>query len=211
MRRRTVLTYGLGASVLAACGSERGPGPNFEAEGDPSLPSGSSVALTEAERDALLFLREEEKLARDVYDALADFGRPFTNIRHSEQRHMDAVLALLDAYGLDDPAAGLAPGEFRDPALAALYTSLVVEGQADLRSALTVGCRIEELDLRDLALAKADTTRPDVLATYDALLAGSRNHLRAYYGKLRQSGGDYTPQYVDQSTFDAIVSGEGGE
>ncbi len=66
--------------------------------------------LTAAEEEGLLFMREEEKLARDVYLVLFDkWGlRVFENIAESEQRHMDAVLYLLGKYGLDDPA--------RDPA-----------------------------------------------------------------------------------------------
>ena len=43
-------------------------------------------------------MREEEKLARDVYLTLYDiWGTPaFNNIASSEQTHMDAVLMLID-------------------------------------------------------------------------------------------------------------------
>ncbi len=50
--------------------------------------------LSQAEIDGLLFTREEEKLARDVYAALDGYGNPFVNIRGSEQSHMDAVLSF---------------------------------------------------------------------------------------------------------------------
>ena len=56
----------------------------------------------------MLFMREEEKLARDVYLTLYDAWRlaPFANISVSEQKHMNAMLLLLRKYGLPDPAAG---------------------------------------------------------------------------------------------------------
>jgi len=38
------------------------------------------------------------------------------------------------------------------------------------------------------------------------LLQGSRNHLRAYYQTLLNQGGSYTPQYLSQAEFDAIVN-----
>lgn len=49
-------------------------------------------------------MREEEKLARDVY---LTFGEKwgltlFTNIAKSEQTHTDAVKTLLDRYEIKD-------------------------------------------------------------------------------------------------------------
>lgn len=177
--------------------------------GDQS-PSGqsSSSELSVAERSDLLFIREEEKLARDVYTALAD-GRPiFDNISSSEQRHFDAVGDLLVAYGLEDPAADLKPGEFANPELRKLYTDLVSQGSASADAALEVGCAIEELDIKDLDGALANTTHSDIRTVYENLQRGSRNHLRAFYGNLTSGGGDYTPVHIDQATFDEIVSSE---
>jgi hypothetical protein len=151
-------------------------------------------------------MREEEKLARDVYDALDAYGNPFANIQTSEQRHMDRVLVLLDAYGIPDPAAGNGPGEFTNEDLLALYRSLVAQGSPTQLDALLVGCTIEELDIRDIEVAKSAVTHADITATYDALLLGSRNHLRAFHRRLTNLGGSYTPRYIDQATFDAIVS-----
>ena len=80
----------------------------FDGENEPT---GTTGSLTQAEIDALWFMREEEKLARDVYLVLAekwDLGL-FWNIAESEQQHMDAVLKLLKKYGLEDPAGD--PGD----------------------------------------------------------------------------------------------------
>ena len=180
-----------------------GPGGNHELDVDGAA---SSAELTQAEIDSLVFTREEEKVARDVYDALDDYGQPFVNIQRSEQRHMDAVEVLLDRYDLPDPAEGRGVGELANPQLQALHDGLVVKGAIGPREALAVGCEIEELDIRDIAAAKEGVEHADILATYDALTLGSRNHLRAFYGQLVAAGGRYSPKYLDQATFDAIVS-----
>ncbi len=167
---------------------------------------GQSGSLSQQEADSLLFMREEEKLARDVYRSLDGYGNPFVNIQGSEQNHMDALLGLLDAYGLADPVVSDEVGSFANQELKALYVKLVEQGEPSELAALSVGCTIEELDIRDIERAKEDVTHDDVIATYDLLLLGSRNHLRAFYGKLKQRGGSYTPQYIDQTEFDAIVN-----
>ncbi len=68
--------------------------------------------LSAAEVEGLLLMREEEKLARDVYDALADIWdlRAFSNIAGSEQTHMDAVGRVLATYGIPDPITDDTPG-----------------------------------------------------------------------------------------------------
>lgn len=164
------------------------------------------ATLSEAEEARLVFTREEEKLARDVYMALDSYGAPFTNIQDSEQRHFDSMGQLLVSYGLEDPAAGQGVGEFADPKLRDLYAQLVAQGAPSQLAALTVGCAIEDLDLRDLEVGLAETDAADITAVYENLSLGSRNHLRAFYGQLTAAGGRYTPQYLDQATFDAIVS-----
>ena len=163
--------------------------------------------LTTGETDRLLFLREEEKLARDVYLTLgAQWGTPiFTNIAASEQTHMDSVAQLLTRYQLADPAAGRGVGEFQNTTLQALYTQLVTQGSASLVDGLTVGATIEDLDIRDLERMIADTTRPDLIKVYENLMKGSRNHLRSFTAQLEAQGVTYVPQFIDQAAFEAIV------
>ena len=190
-------------AMVMACGNGTSQGVDVDA---PAAPSDGPAALSAGERATLAFVREEEKLARDVYDALDGNGQPLVNIKASEQRHMDELRVLLDRYGLPDPAATTAIGEFVDGDLRALYASLVAQGQVDAASSFTVGCTIEDLDLRDLARATADATHADLDASYELLMLGSRNHLRAFYSRLLAVGGSYRPQYIDQATFDAIVT-----
>ena len=101
---------------------------------------------------SLKFMREEEKVARDLYLAFYETWklRIFSNIAASEQRHMDAILALLDKYGIADPASDLKPGEFADSDLQDLYDNLLAKGTASQTDALSVGALVEEVDIDDL-------------------------------------------------------------
>ncbi|MBN1886821.1 MAG: DUF2202 domain-containing protein [Thermoflexales bacterium] len=167
-------------------------------------------ALSEAEIEGLFYMREEEKLARDVYLALYQkWGqRSFQNIANSEQTHTGEVLALIERYGLADPAADLPAGVFANATLQALYDQLVAEGSQSLASALRVGAAIEEIDILDLQASLAQTDRADIRSVYEDLLSGSHKHLRAFASTLnRQTGEIYQPQHLDQAAYDAIVDG----
>ena len=166
-----------------------------------------TAELSTTEADALVFMREEEKLARDVYQLLyAQWGQTiFTNIATSEQQHMDAVAMLLTRYGLPDPAAGTATGVFVDPALQQMFDALMAQGRTSLVAALTVGATIEDLDIKDLQIRLAQTDNADVQLVFNELMKGSRNHLRAFISQLTNLGVTYTPQYIAQAEFDAIV------
>ena len=156
----------------------------------------------------LAFLREEEKLARDVYRALfaVNGDRAFANIATAEQRHMDDVKLLLDRYGLADPAAATAPGEFANARLAALYVDLVARGKASLVEALKVGATIEDLDLSDVGKALDASDNRDIDAVIRNLAKGSRNHLRAFSARLTALGATYTAQYLPADEIATIVA-----
>ncbi|MCK6551981.1 DUF2202 domain-containing protein, partial [Myxococcota bacterium] len=168
----------------------------------------SATQLTAGQAGDLRFMREEEKLARDVYQALGETWevRAFDRIATAEQRHMDAMLALLEGYAVADPSSGRGSGDFQDATLAALYTQLVARGRTSLVEALRVGAEIEELDLSDLAARTAPDLPADIAATYANLARGSRNHLRAFHALLTARGETYTPTHLAQADYDAIVS-----
>jgi len=172
------------------------------------LPAGE---LSAEESASLLFMREEEKLARDVYNTLyAVWGQPtFSNIAASEQSHMDEIKLLLDRYGLADPA--LEPGVFTDPALQALYDQLVAQGSLSLAEALKVGGAIEEIDILDLQERLAQTDNADIQQVYNNLILGSYNHLNAFASALlTQTGETYQPQSLSAEAYAAIVTGQTG-
>jgi hypothetical protein len=166
--------------------------------------------LSQAEREALLFMREEEKLARDVYQALFERWnvQVFSNIAKSEQRHKEAILCLLQKYNLTDPVGANGPGVFQNTDLQALYTVLVQQGSASKEAAFRTGAQIEDLDIRDLMSATPDINNADILAVFGELTKGSRNHLRAFTRQLVQLGATYTPQYISAETYAQIIASE---
>ena len=142
----------------------------------------ASTNLTQAEIDSLIVMREEEKLARDVYLTLADcWNVPiFANIARSETRHMTVVGQLIRANGLNDPVADDTVGSFTNPKFAQLYDELVETGSRSLNDAYQVGVTIEEMDIRDLEESLAKVSNSNVRRVYQNLLRASQNHLRAF-------------------------------
>ena len=163
--------------------------------------------LSEQSAD-LLFIREEEKLARDVYDVLgAQYGTQiFQNIRKSEQGHMEALLPHILRLGLTDPIVDDSTGAFTNPDLTALYETLIDQGDVDLVAALTVGATIEDLDIVDIANAIVRADDAELITTYERLMCGSRNHLRSYTTQLGRQGADYTAQYLTPAELESILA-----
>lgn len=142
-------------------------------------------ALTAYEVDQLTFMKEEEKLARDVYTTLGQlWDLPvFANIARSEQTHMDRMDDLLVAYGLPDPALPEV-GTFTNPVLQHLYDRLVETGAASPRAALGVGEMIEITDIEDLGDLIAGTEEAAIISTAERLRNASYNHLAAFRSQL---------------------------
>jgi len=165
-----------------------------------------NATLTSQEIDGLQWMREEEKLAHDVYVTLGGLwgNRVFENVSRAETTHTEAVKTLLDRYGIADPAAGKPIGIFTDPAIQKLYDDLVARGRTSVVDAMAVGAIIEDLDINDLQ--RRATTTPDIALVYDELERGSENHLRAFVRNLDRQGASYTPAYISQEEFDSIIS-----
>jgi hypothetical protein len=167
-----------------------------------------TVVLTEEEKSHLLFMREEEKLARDVYIYLDDeySMNIFSNISSSEQTHMDEVLNIMEVYGLEDPASNEV-GVFTNETLQELYNDLIALGDKSLVDAMKVGATIEDVDIRDLDDALADTNKPDISNLFEILKCGSRNHMRAFVGQLDWNDETYTPQFITEEQYNEILNG----
>ncbi|MDO8284680.1 MAG: DUF2202 domain-containing protein [Rhodoferax sp.] len=223
----------LAALVLSACGGGDsfqpvGAGAGPGAGGPPFVVDSSGIssfnapalglslatlpieALSAAEQASLVWMREEEKLAHDVYAQMdAKWGaytRAFGNIATSESTHTEAVRQLLLRYSLSDPAATLAAGVFQNATLQGLHSQLVVTGNVSLVDALKVGAAVEEIDIVDLNAALLSVDNQDIRLVYTNLHKGSRNHLRAFVGLLLNLGVTYVPQYMDLATYTAMVS-----
>lgn len=155
----------------------------------------------------LCFLREEEKLARDVYITLYESSgmRVFDSISRSEQSHTDAVRDLMAARGITDPVTDDTVGVFVNSVLDSLYTDLTTSGLMGDTEALLVGATIEDLDIHDIEEMEARTTDAEILAMYDVLKCGSRNHMRSFISQLDRAGETYTPVYISSAAFEAII------
>ncbi len=180
----------------------------------------------------LAFMREEEKLARDVYIKLGmlypesvTFGR----IDDSEQQHTDAVKGMLEQYGLEDPNSndniGVFTGEAYGDYFTEKYRYLVNLASGSELDALYVGAFIEELDMHDIdrcpeVIVEQDngieddtqcgrlyTDQPDIVTLYDALLDGSASHLKGYVRAIEAiiGKGAYTAQVLSQEEVDEIL------
>jgi hypothetical protein len=144
-------------------------------------------ALTSIDADNILFLKQEEKLARDVYQALyAKWAQAtFRNISASEQRHMDAVDGLIARYRLTDTTPAM-PGRFTFPQLQELYAELIALGSQSLAEALAVGVMIEEMDIADIQEMLDATRESPIRRVLTNLQNGSYNHLEAFNYALDQ-------------------------
>ncbi len=163
-------------------------------------------SLSQSEINGLLLMREEEKMAQDVYDSFySTYGiLNFDRISNSESRHTAAVLALINHFGLTDPALAI-PGKFSSTVVQGLYDQLVAAGTTD-NLALSTGAFIEEYDIADLKKLLAETTNTDIIAVYSNLLKGSENHLRAFVRTLTIRGIVYSPQILSPTDFAAIIA-----
>ena len=173
-----------------------------------NLPPASKDELSDFEKAGLLYMREEEKLAHDVYANFYSLYQTqnFQNISQNELTHSDAVKVLIDRYGLPDPASN-EPGVFTNPDLLALYLELLSSGSQSLEDALKVGAAIEEIDILDLQAYMAGTDNADIQLVYESLLKGSGNHLRAFVAKLqKETGENYKPQYLNPDVYQALIN-----
>jgi len=164
-------------------------------------------SLGENEQAGIIYMREEEKLARDVYEASYEAHQLliFQNIASAEQTHMDAMKLLVDRYELEDPVLDES-GNFSDGDLQVLYDNLSLRSLQSLEEALLVGVLIEETDIADLQAHINETDNEDVVLVYDNLMKGSKNHLRSYVKVLERYGFSVTPQVLSQEQFDEILN-----
>jgi len=144
--------------------------------------STSTASLSAHVARHLVTLREEEKLARDVYTVFyAKWGaEAFSKIATAEARHMAAVKALLDEYGIEDPVGSNPPGVFTNEKIQAAYNDAVAKGMTSLNDAYKVGIAIEKADIALLRDLMGDTPRRDIKLVLQNLLSGSLNHLAVY-------------------------------
>ncbi len=159
-------------------------------------------------------MREEEKLARDVYLTFAQWypQQPvFQQIGDgSEQTHTDTMRDKLAQYGISDPnpqtnnlpgSIGVFTGADYGGYFTEKFAQLTQKGSESELSALYVGALIEELDMYDIVKCPKIIVEQDpaielngcgldytderaLKKAYQNLVDGSGNHLRAFVGQI---------------------------
>ncbi len=223
--KKTAIATAL-VSVMAASGAAyAAPGGNN---------GGGNTGLDATEASHLTFMREEEKLARDVYLTFANQypnQGVFSNIATtSEQTHTDTMRDKLAQYNLPDPNpnANDLPaelGQFYGEEWGWYFTEkfgvLTNWGMNSELDALYAGAFIEELDMHDIAVCPqvmtdngygetcglSYTDEAGLQNAYSSLIDGSESHLRAYVGQIEAiiGAGNYQAQYLTQEEVDTIL------
>ncbi|MBF0621348.1 MAG: DUF2202 domain-containing protein [Magnetococcales bacterium] len=162
---------------------------------------------SETDKTHLLYMREEEKLARDVYQQLFQHWKLtlFSSIARAEQRHMNAVGQLITRFSLPDPVGTNGIGVFQHQKLATLYSDLMARGKRSITEALRVGALIEEIDILDLEAGLKTTNQPDIQRVFRNIQRGSTNHLRTFAHGLELRGEIYQPIKLTKDSFNAIL------
>ncbi|MFC3878866.1 DUF2202 domain-containing protein [Algoriphagus namhaensis] len=167
------------------------------------------LILTESEVQTLLFMREEEKLAHDVYAySFEKYDVPiFQNIANSESKHVLSVLKVMESFQLADPLNGSTiQGEFTNLTLSNLYSELISRVDASLNESILVGLLIEDLDINDLEIAISETDQQNIASMYENLKCGSMNHLRSFHEQAIAAGITYAPEFISDSEFESIIN-----
>ena len=219
------------APDIISVSSNKLPDQDIADDSDDDISSG----LDKAEKHHLIFMREEEKLARDVYASLASMwpdSSVFVNIGEgSEQTHADVMRDKLEEYGLEDPnpetnnlpsSLGVFTGEDYAAYFTDKYQLLINQGSQSELDALYVGALIEELDMHDIVncpevIVDTDngisdcglhyTDEQPLINAYNSLLDGSKSHLKAYVGRIESiiGAGNYEAQILSQDEINEIL------
>jgi len=196
-------SFALGGNVFAASASKS------TGMSKSSVSTTPTTTLTTTETNDLQFMREEEKLARDVYLTMhglwGDQSAVFSSIAASEETHTSTVDYLLEKFDVEDPVVNDTVGVFVNQDLQALYDDLVAQGSRSFIDALYVGALIEEKDMEDILAAIEDTDERAIILAYSNLLDGSKSHLRAFVSVIEQQGIEYQAQILDQEEVDLIL------
>lgn len=149
------------------------------AKGDGIL---NDITLNENEAASLVYMIEEEKMARDIYDALYELTgiETFDTISDSEQKHYDTLLKVASKAGIDTTTISDEAGVYTITEIQDLYTTLLAEGSLSSEDAVNVGILIEQTDIADLQSAIESTDITLLGQVYSHLLDASQNHLAAF-------------------------------
>jgi len=169
-------------------------------------PFDSTADLTADEIEFVYAVREDEKVARDLYTLFFEKYslKVFSTIAKSESNHMRAVEILLDYYEIDFPIPG-AYGVFEDSARQTIYDSLVIKGSTALEG-FRVMAQMEEECVISYRNVLADITNSNIKIVIENLGKASENHFKAAIRQVTALGGTYSPKYMTQEEYNAIIA-----
>jgi len=181
--------WGVDAGVCEPLATQQGPfggagfaGANPAVGTEACLITDGTITLDAEATAGLLYMIEEEKMARDLYDAFFEQtgNLVFDRISNSEQRHLDSLLNVAEQAGVDTSTLSVTAGTFSNAALQALYNSLLAAGDDSLEAALQAAITVEQTDIADLAGYSANPELGLLGIVYAHLEQASENHLAAF-------------------------------
>ena len=137
----------------------------------------ATTPLNEVERDALAAALDDEYKAHETYrQVIRDSGpvRPFINIVEAEARHISALRALFEHYGIT-PAQNRWAG--KTPHFASVHDACVAGVQGE----------IDNVALYDRLVGS--TQRSDILGVYQALRSASQERHLPAFQRCAERGG----------------------
>ena len=163
--------------------------------------------LTQELKEAITYMYNEEKLAKDIYlnvYKMQPIKQLYNIASKSEVKHEEAVVDLAIKYDLNitlypdtqppfvqKDIDSYASGKYPVVAIQELYDMLYDKGIQSSKDALEVGCLVEVTDIDDLDkyMAYAQTSNAsDVLSVFDFLRDGSYKHYWAFDKGLKNIG-----------------------
>ncbi len=194
---KSLLAIGAVMSLVACGGSSN----STQESGTQEVVDNPTSSLSQALKDAITHMYNEESLAYDVYLNIYKIQavNQLTNIAtNSESEHINAVNGLAIKYDLnitmypetDEPYSieGIGNGLYSVPEIQVLYNTLYAKGIQSKKDALEVGCMVEVVDINDLneliELAEGSNAT-DVLDVFHFLRNGSYNHYWTFDAGLK--------------------------
>lgn len=130
--------------------------------------------LTEEDKKLIQYSYSEEMLARDLYKYFYEKynNSTFKNISESEQKHMDSVKKLIDAYSIEIPK------DYWD--LKDAYANLKESWDKWLKEALEVWIKIEILDIKDIINSIEKTKNQYIRQILANIWSASYMHMKSF-------------------------------
>ncbi len=159
------------------------PSREVPSNNSPIWTSQTTNNFSDEQINSLIYIAQEEKLARDVYATLYEVWniQKFNNILNSEINHQQQAMNILTSYNIQTPVIPTERWIFTIPELTSLYNELIEQWKISSQEAMNVGISIEQKDIQDIEnMMKFFDDYPDILQVLQNLLDGSKRHLQAF-------------------------------